>query len=100
MKLSSFKMNIFSWTSCIQVSQKNVYKSYNKNMLINPIYECGVKATLVINPICGGMNLPCPDDSNKTLTLVCKSQNKNMFINPSYECGVKITPVINPTCGG
>ena len=50
-----------------------VHKSHNKNMLINPNYECGVKVTPVIVLICGGMNLPCPDDSKKALTLVCKS---------------------------
>ena len=53
-------------------------------MFINPNYECGVKITPVINPMCGGMNLPCPDVSKKALTLVCKSHNKNMLINPNY----------------
>ena len=69
-------------------------------MFINPNYEFGVKITPVINPMCGGMNLPCPDVSKKALTLACKSHNKNLLINPNYECGVKIPPDINPKCGG
>ena len=52
-----------------------VWKSHGNNVS-NPIYESGGKITPDINPKCGQMHWPCPEDSKKVwscMTLSCKS---------------------------
>ena len=36
-----------------------------RNNIFNPIYESGDKVTQDINPKCGQVNYPCPENSKK-----------------------------------